>query len=511
MNRATDESLAVLSAVELRRLIETKQISPVELLEACIARIEAVNPFVNAVTATCLARARSEARTAERAVLDGRPLGLLHGLPMGVKDLEATEGLLTTLGSPLYRDHVPTADNVLVARLRAAGAIVVGKTNVPELGAGANTRNEVWGATGNPFDPRLNAGGSSGGSAAALACDMLPVCTGSDTGGSLRIPAALCGVVGFRPSPGLVPSSRKLLGWTPISVVGPMGRSVADACLQLAASAGAAVGDPLSYPVDPAGFLDPLAVDLGALRVGWTEDFGACDVDASIRGAFRRKIASMKHLFRSCDEVKFDLGDVHRCFDVLRAEAFVAGTRDAYERDPASLGPNTRANFEIGAAMSLLDSAWAQAEQTRILARFHAAMADYDLILAPTTPVSPFPWTTLYADTVDGKVQSNYYRWLALTYVVTLTTLPALSLPCGLDHAGMPFGLQLIGRFRADHQVLGMAAALEQAFAGSDELRRPRPALDRLRAVEPALTSIVTAPPVFGGGAGGAAAPTSAA
>ncbi|HSV48459.1 MAG TPA: amidase, partial [Ramlibacter sp.] len=333
-------------------------------------------------------------------------------------------------------------------------------------------------------------------------------CTGSDTGGSLRIPAALCGVVGFRPSPGLVPSSRKLLGWTPISVVGPMGRSVADTCLQLAASAGVSAGDPLSYPVDPLSFLRPMAVDLGDLRVGWTEDFGACDVDASIRRDFRRKIAAMKHLFRSCDEVKFDLGDVHRCFDVLRAEAFVASTRDAYQRDPASLGPNTRANFEIGAAMSLLDSAWAQAEQTRILARFGAAMADCDLILAPTTPVSPFPWTTLFADTIDGKPQGNYYRWLALTYVVTLTTLPALSLPCGTDHAGMPFGLQLIGRFRADHHVLGAAAALEQAFTQVEALRRPRPVLDRLRPVEPALTSIVTAPPVLGGVVGGVAGDT---
>ena len=508
---AHDDSLVTRSAVELRQLIQTRQVSPVELLEACIARIAAVNPFVNAVTATCSERARAEARAAEHAVLRGAPLGLLHGLPMGVKDLEATEGLLTTLGSPLYRDHVPTADNVLVARLRAAGAIVAGKTNVPEMGAGANTRNGVWGATGNPFDPRLNAGGSSGGSAAALACDMLPVCTGSDTGGSLRIPAALCGVVGFRPSPGLVPSSRKPLGWTPISVVGPMGRTVADACLQLAASVGASVGDPLSYPTDPADWLAPPKADLGSLRVGWTEDFGVCDVDASIRADFRRKIAAMRHLFRSCDEVKFDLGDAHRCFDVLRAEAFVAGTREAYERDPSSLGPNTRANFEIGAAMSLLDSAWAQAEQTRILARFHTAMADCDLILAPTTPVSPFPWTTLYADTIDGKPQSNYYRWLALTYVVTLTTLPALSLPCGVDHAGMPFGLQVIGGFRADRRVLGAAAALEQAFAGLAELRRPRPALDRLRAVEPALTSIVTTPP--GSTAAGAppATPTSAA
>jgi len=506
---AAFDGLVARSAVELRRLIESKQISPVELLEACIARIEAVNPYVNAVTATCFERARGEAKAAERAVLDGRPLGLLHGLPMGVKDLEATAGLLTTLGSALYRDHVPAADNVLVARLRAAGAIVVGKTNVPELGAGANTRNEVWGATGNPFNPRLNAGGSSGGSAVALACDMLPVCTGSDTGGSLRIPAALCGVVGFRLSPGMVPSSRKPLGWSPISVVGPMGRTVADTCLQLAASAGVSVGDPLSYPLDPAVFLEPPEVDLGALRVGWTEDFGACDIDPGIRQTFRRKVSAMKHLFRRCEEVNFDLGDVHRCFDVLRAEAFVAATRDAYARDPGSLGPNTRANYEIGAAMSLLDSAWAQAEQTRILARYNAAMSGYDVILAPTTPLTPFPWTMLHADTIDGKPQANYYRWLALTYIVTLTTLPALSLPCGVDHAEMPFGLQVVGHFRADHRLLGVAAALEQAFAGSDALRRPRPALGELHAVEPSLTSIVSAPP--GPGGSGAAVPVSAA
>lgn len=495
-----DDALVALSAVELRRLIGARQVSPVELLEACIARIEAVNPHVNAVTATCYERAHEEARDAERAVREGRPLGLLHGLPMGVKDLEATEGLLTTLGSPMHRSHVPDADNTLVARLRAAGAIVVGKTNVPELGAGANTRNAVWGATGNPFDPRLNAGGSSGGSAAALACDMLPVCTGSDTGGSLRIPAALCGVVGFRPSPGVVPSSRKMLGWSPISVVGPMGRTVADTCLQLAASAGASATDPLSYPLDAAAFAHPPVVDLGSLRVGWTEGFGTCDVADGIRQAFRRKIGAMQHLFGCCDELQFDLGDTHRCFDVLRAEAFVASTREAYERDPASLGPNTRANYEIGAAMNLLDSAWAQVEQTRILARFQAAMAGYDIVLAPTTPVSPFPWTTLYADTVDGRPQANYYRWLALTYVVTLTTLPALSLPCGVDDAGMPFGLQVVGRFRGDLRLLAAAAAMEQAFAKTDELRRPRPALDKLGPVEPALRSIVTAPPVYGAG-----------
>lgn len=495
----TADDLIALPATELRRLIGARQLSPVELLDACIARIEAVNPYVNAVTATCFDRARTEARAAEAAVMAGAQLGLLHGLPLGVKDLEDTQDLLTTHGSPIYRGHIPARDNVLVARLRAAGAIVTGKTNVPEMGAGANSRNPVWGATGNPFNPNLNAGGSSGGSAAALALDMLPVCTGSDTGGSLRIPAAKCGVVGFRPSPGVVPSSRKPLGWTPISVVGPMGRTVADACLQLAATAGVSATDPLTYELDPLSFLLPQDLDLSGLRVGYTEDFGACAVDDGIRGVFREKIAAMRHLFRSCEPLALDLGEVHRCFDVLRAEAFVAGMRSAYERDPLSLGPNPRANYEMGAAMSLLDCAWAQAEQTRILARFQEAYRDVDIILAPTTPVSPFPWTQPHASHINGERQENYYRWLSLTYVTTLTTHPSISLPCGTDHAGMPFGLQIVGRFRADRQTLGVAHAMERAFAASEALRRPIPDVQRLRHAEPALNSIVTAPPILGG------------
>ena len=254
---SANDLLLAESAVELRRRIGSREISPVELLAACIERIERINPAVNAVTATCYDRARAEAVAAEKAALRGEALGLLHGLPTGVKDLDDTGGLLTTYGSPLYRDHVPERDGAMVARVRAAGAIVVGKTNVPEFGAGANSRNVVWGATGNPFNPMLNAGGSSGGSAVALACDMLPVCTGSDTGGSLRIPAAKCGVVGFRPSPGLVPVERRSLGWTPISVVGPLGRSVADSCLLLAAQAAMDDCDPLSYPVDARSFAVP--------------------------------------------------------------------------------------------------------------------------------------------------------------------------------------------------------------------------------------------------------------
>ncbi|TDM05926.1 MAG: amidase [Ideonella sp. MAG2] len=491
----TSSTLVENSAVELRRMIGARELSPVELLEACIARIQQLNPFVNAVTATCFERAQAEARAAEQAVMRGDALGLLHGLPLGVKDLEPTQGLLSTLGTPSLRNNVPSADIELVARLRRAGAIVVGKTNVPEMGAGANSFNPVWGATGNPFNPNLNAGGSSGGSAAALALDMLPLCTGSDTGGSLRIPAAKCGVVGMRPSPGVMPSVRKSLGFSPISVVGPMGRTVADACLQMAASAGPHAGDPLSYPLDALAFQHPPAVELSGLRVAWTEDFGLCDVDPAIRRAMRAKIDSMRHLFAACDKVDFDLGDAHRCFDVLRAEAFVAGMRATYDKDPSSLGPNPRANYEMGACMSLLDAAWAQAEQTRIIQRFQRVFDGYDLVLSPTTPVSPFPWTQPYAAVVDGRQQDNYYRWLALTYVVTLTTHPALALPCGVDEHQMPFGLQVVGPFRGDLKLLGAAQGMELAFEKHPTLRRPRPDVAHLQHAVPALDSIVTAAP----------------
>lgn len=494
---SANAALLSVSAVELRRRIGSKEISPVELLETCIERIARINPAVNAVTATCYDRARDEAKTAERAVLRGEPLGLLHGLPTGIKDLDETAGLLTTFGSQLYRGFIPDRDNAMVARVRAAGAIVVGKTNVPEFGAGANTRNVVWGATGNPFDPTLNAGGSSGGSAVALACDMLPVCTGSDTGGSLRIPGAICGVVGFRPSPGLVPVERRSLGWTPISVVGPLGRSVADTCLLMAAQAAMDDCDPLSYPVDAHAFAVPEPRDLGTLRVAYTEDFGVCVVDAAIRKVFRDKIKAMRHLFKSCDEVKFDFGEADRCFDVIRAANYVSRYRDAYDKDPGSLGPNVRINYEMGANMTLADMASAHVEQTRIFRRFQQTFRDYDLVLAPTTPVSPFPWTQLYLAEMDGKPLRNYYHWLGLTYVITLVTNPAIALPCGVDHKGMPFGLQVVGRFRGDRELLGAAHALEQAFNAITALRRPIPDLRKLAQPQPALKSIVTHPPVL--------------
>ena len=489
-----DSDLTARSAVELRAMIGRREISPLELMDACIARIEALNPAINAIAATDFERARAGARAAQAAVMRGDTLGPLHGLPLGVKDLQDTAGLLSTSGTVSRRNHVPAHDNTLVARLRAAGAIVTAKTNVPDMGAGANTRNPVWGATGNPFDPARNAGGSSGGSAAALAVDMLPLATGSDTGGSLRIPAALCGVVGLRPSPGVVANDARPLGWSVISVLGPMARNVADTHLMLQASTGIEPRDPLSY-AEPALAAPLAAVELSTLRVGFTEDFGICAVDPAIRRSLRQRVAALEALGVRCEPLALDLADADRVFDILRAESFYAGYADTLRDAPHTLAPHVRANIEMAGAMTLADRAWAHLAQTRIARRFATAFERFDLIVAPTSPVTPFPWTTLYAETIDGQAMRNYYHWLALTYIPTLATNPALALPCGVDEAGMPFGLQLIGPLRGDARLLAMAAALEQAFAADPALRRPKPDLQALRAPRPELCSIVTHPP----------------
>lgn len=493
-------SLVELSAVELRRRIGEKQLSPVELMRACIEQIETYNPAVNAICATDFDQAMATARKAEAQVMRGDDLPALHGLPLGVKDLQATAGLLTTSGNVRLRGHVPDKDVCYVARMREAGAIVTVKTNTPDMGAGANTRNPVWGATGNPFNPMLNAGGSSGGSAAALACDMLPLCTGSDTGGSLRIPAALCGVVGLRPSPGLVANDMRPLGWSAISVLGPMGRDVNDTAFMMQSSVGPHPMDPLSMGVQHEPFWPVRPAELRKLRVAYTEDFGACAVDPMIRRTFRDRVQAITREVAVCEPLQWDLTDGHRCFDVIRAESFFAAFEEIYRTQPETLGPNVRANVEMAASIRLADRAWAHLTQTRINRLFQSTFENYDLILTPVTPISPFLWTEMYAETVDGQKQRNYYEWLSLTYMVTLATNPALSLPCGKDDAGMPFGLQMIGPLHRDARLLGMGAALEQWGQSQTKWKRPHPDMGALTAPRPELKSIVTHPPLLAGG-----------
>jgi Asp-tRNA(Asn)/Glu-tRNA(Gln) amidotransferase A subunit family amidase len=481
-----------LTAVEARRLIGQKRLSPVELLESCIARIAAVNPAVNAMTAMDPDAARAGARQAEAAVMRGEALGALHGLPLGIKDLEETKGLRTTWGSPLYANHVPDRDEGMVANLRAAGGIVLGKTNVPEFGLGANTRNAVWGATGNAFDPTKNAAGSSGGSAVALATGMVPLASGSDTGGSLRNPAAFNGIVGYRPSPGLVPSERRGHGWNPLSVLGPMARNVPDLCLMLSAMASDDAADPLAYtlharPVrgEPALFFPPRRLDLASLRLAATEDFASALVERVVREKFRGIVTACRPLFREVDVATPDVSGGDEAFEVLRAVGVVAAHQEKVRQHPTLCGPNMHANVEEGLRYSLADVARAMTAQTRIYRNFQNFFARYDVLITPVITTSPRSWRELYPEMIDGERSRSYFHWLALAYYVTLTGHPAVSLPVGLDAKGMPFGLQIVGPRGGDAFVLGVAAALEEAFAGNSDLARPLPDLTALRVAPP--------------------------
>jgi Asp-tRNA(Asn)/Glu-tRNA(Gln) amidotransferase A subunit family amidase len=426
-------------------------------------------------------RARETAKAAEKAVMAGQALGALHGLPIGIKDLNATEGLRTTQGSLLYKDHVPEADERMVAAVRAAGAIVFGKTNTPEFGAGANTKNRVFGATGNPFDPELTPAGSSGGSAAALATGMVPLATGSDFGGSLRTPAGFCGVVGFRPTPGTVPNETRAVGLSPLSVQGPMGRSLADAALLLSAQVDDDPRDPFARPVDPALKRAPGTVELSRLKVAVSEDLGCAPVDDAIRAVFRSRIEKLAPLFGSCEARDPELGSVHQVFEILRGVNFVAAHKARLEQHRDLLGPNIIDNTERGLKYSLADVAWANVEQTRIYRRFIAFMDRVDVLICPACAVSPFPHERLYVAEINGQAMDTYMRWLAITYGITMTTHPVALLPCGRDDRGLPFGIQVVGRYRGDAQLLRLAHSLERAMAADAELARPLPDLEKLK------------------------------
>jgi amidase len=473
--------------VDLRRMIAERTISPVELLDDCLSRISAINPAVNAVVTLDDCGARTAARTAEAAVMRGENVGALHGLPILIKDTQDTAGLRTTYGSPLFATYVPPADLGCVARLRAAGAIILGKTNTPEWAAGGNTRNPVHGATGNPFDPMRSTAGSSGGSAVALACGMAPLASGSDTGGSLRNPAAYAGVIGMRPSYGLVASERRVFGWSNLSTDGPMARTVADAALMLSVMASDDGRDPLAYtlPGKPDRWIAPPPVALGKLRVAYTEDFGVARTERAVRRVFRHRVAHLSRLVAECREATPDCSGADEAFAVLRAALFLAWHGQTLKERPDMLGPNVRANVEEALAYNLEDYARAATAQTRIYREFHSFFERCDVLVSPAITLSPRPWSELYPTEIDGEPTKSYFHWLALAYIVTLSGHPALSLPIGVDEAGLPFGLQIVGPRGGDAILLAVAAAIETAFADMPHLCRPTPDLARLSSAPP--------------------------
>jgi Asp-tRNA(Asn)/Glu-tRNA(Gln) amidotransferase A subunit family amidase len=476
---------ADLDAVTARALIGRKALSPLELADACIARVETLNPAVNAVVAHDFDRLRATAKEAEAAVAAGADLGPLHGLPVAIKDERAVAGLPTTHGSPLFAGIVSEADDPMVTRLRRAGALILGKTNLSEWSAGANTRNRVHGVTVNPYDRSRSSAGSSGGSAVALACRMAPLATGSDLGGSLRNPAAFCGITGMRPSTGMVPDPGREMTILPLSTDGPMARTPRDAAMLLSVMAGIDGNDPWAVGTAPDGLWPLRHVDLAGLRVAVSEDLGFAPTETAIRNTFRDRVERLASLFGRVERDTPPCADADRVFSVLRGLLFLGAHAERVDSHPDDVGPNVRANVAEARSRSATDIADAMRRHGHYLRGWTAFFERYDILLCPAVTVSPRPWRELFPEEIDGKPLRNYYHWLALAYAVSVAGHPAISIPCGRDSAGLPFGLQIVGRRGEDAAVLAIAQALAETCAGDPMMCLPAPDLPTLSRADP--------------------------
>ena len=466
------EELHWLPATELAALVRRREVSARELLEAHLRRIEQVNPALNAVVTLDADGARAAADAADAALAAGEAVGPLHGLPVAHKDTHATGGMRTTWGSPLHAQTVPARDELVVARLKAAGAIRVGKTNVPEFAAGSHTFNPVFGATHNPYRHGLSAGGSSGGAAAALAAGLVPLAEGSDMGGSLRNPAAFCNVVGLRPTPGRVPTWPAPMAWSTLSVQGPLGRTVADVALSLSTIAGPDPRAPLSLDGDPAAFAAPLPESLDGLRVAWAPDLGGrIAVDPSITAVLASSVRVFEHLGAVVDEDCPRLDGADEVFGTLRAWLFDATYSDLAGRHPDQVKESIRWNAEQGAKLSGSDLARAEQEHTRLHERMVAFFDRYDVLLAPTTQVLPFPVEVEYPTEIAGVRLENYLEWMRSCTLLSPTGCPALSVPGGFTDDGLPVGLQIVAAPRAERRLLEVGHAFERATRFGE--RRP--------------------------------------
>jgi amidase len=455
------ESPCLLPATAQAGLIQAGSLSALELAEAHLARIERWNPGVNAVVTVVADRALEAARQADRRRAGGEPLPPLHGLPIAHKDLVDTAGVRTTYGSPSYRDHVPAQDELLVRRLRDAGAIMVGKTNTPEWGAGSHTFNPVFGLTRNPWDTGRSAGGSSGGGAVALACRLVPLADGSDLGGSLRNPAAWNGVVGLRPTPGVVPSWPSDAPWLPFSVDGPMGRTAADVALLLGAMAGPDPRAPLSQRAAPLRLFGPLDADLRGRRVAWSPALGGLPVEAAVLALAEAAVGRLTDLGMDVGEDEPDLTGADHVFETWRAFEFALSLGVLYDADGARMKATIRWNVERGRALSSADLVAATRLHAELGERVAAFFERYDYLACPVTQVEPFPVDVEYPEQVAGVAMGSYLEWMRSCSRISVTGCPAISIPAGLTPAGLPAGLQLVARPFAERALLEAAHAID--------------------------------------------------
>lgn len=456
MSEALADELGRLSASDLRRSLESGELSPVDVIEASLARVERYNGTVNAVV-TLNERAVEDARALEAARSRGAEPGPLFGLPVGIKDVTPVEGLRTTFGSRMYADHVPGDDAVVVRRLKEAGAIILGKTNCPEFAAGGNTFNEVFGRTCNPWNPERSAGGSTGGGAAGLATGMIALAEGTDLGGSLRIPASFCGVVGLRPSPGLVPTHPSHYLWDELQVTGPMARTAEDVALMLQAVAGPSPLSPVHQPRAGRDFVGAVRdASAEGLRLAYCPDLVGIGVDPAIEAQCRAAALDLESAGANVDEVDVDLSEGRDAFLHLRGYWMVAHQFPHLDRLD-ELGDNVAGNVRAGLEVTTRQYAWAEQVRGRIWEYFRGFFDDYDHLLTPAMAVQPFPVEQSHPETVAGRPMKTYVDWIAPTFVLSLTGLPVASVPCGLDGDGLPVGLQIVGRPFGEEGVLALA------------------------------------------------------
>lgn len=459
----SSEPLVFRSARTLSAELASRALSAVEVMRAFLAQIERMNGAVNAiVTLRAGGELLAEAAAADRKLAAGEPVGPLHGLPIAIKDLSLTRGLRTTFGSALYRNFVPTSDELYVERVRRAGAIIIGKTNTPEFGAGSQTFNALFGATRNPYDLTKTCGGSSGGAAVALACGMLPLADGTDLGGSLRNPASFCNVVGFRPSPGRVPRLHARAG-DRLGVHGPMARSVDDLALLLSVMAGPDARDASSLPEPGTAFLDVAQRSFAGVRVAWSERLGRYPVEPGVTAVCNAARSVFSTLGCEVVDGEPDFDGVDELFQTLRAEGYAAALRGDLERGRAQLKDTVVWNVEQGLKLTPADLERAARSQAALDARLTAFFATHEFLVLPTVQVLPFPIEIEWPREIEGVAMHTYIDWMASCYAISATGLPAISVPCGFSPSGLPVGLQIVGQRHRDADVLALARAFEQA------------------------------------------------
>jgi len=465
-----DSDICFTPATEQARMVRDGEISAVELMKAHLDQIGRVNPSVNAIVTLVADEALASAIEADQSRAQGDEFGPLHGLPAGIKDLVATRNIRTTMGSPIFADNVPASDAVIVSRMKSAGAIVIGKTNTPEFGAGSQTFNQVFGATLNPYDTSRTCGGSSGGSGVGLACGMFSTTVGTDLGGSLRNPAAWSNVVGLRPSPGRVPATGAL-PWTSMSTAGPMGRTVADVALQLSVQAGPDPLVPSSLHEDPARFADGLERNFAGSRIAWSRDLGGRPIEP----VQTEVLDAQRHVFEDIgcivEDAEPDLRGSDSVFQVLRAYSFAHGQERNLIEHRDLLKDTVIWNAEEGLALSALDVAKAEEERTRLFGQMIAFFDKYDFLALPVTSVPPFSVDIPYPTVVNGVEMETYIDWMWPCMDITVVACPAISVPAGFTPDGLPVGLQLVSAPRTDFELLQLA----HAFEGATEFWKQRP------------------------------------